>query len=234
MRVRGQDTGATVTSGREAASSTPKRRGRPPKDKSSTNKQAPKPQGKGKRAFNLTVFRVARIISRLGNKRGSSLNSIHGKLKRDGHEFKQSQVRQAVERAINHGVLKEVKEERYRVPRGAPSTAPSTSNAEPAATTSQGSAAGSKGKRRQRPGPRQGRRAKTGVQEEVEALITAASEDQEDEAPAQDAPAPEAASAGLEAGEQMETKSVVTEPVFSGSTVTGCDAVPVGNKVFGL
>jgi len=244
-RVRGQDAGATVSSGQVASSSTQqaKKRGRPKKDASagklikttSSNKQAKSKKSRKPRTFNLTVFRVARIITRLGNKRGSSLDSIRSKLKRDGHDFKNSQVRQAVARAIDEGLLREVKEERFFVPRvsGASSTA-NASAASPAATSSRASTASSKTKRRQRRPPQGRRRAPPSA----ETLPEESGQEEAGSAPQQAESSSEAAQtamevgAGLEAGEQMESKSAVTEPVF-GSSVTGCDSVPVGNKVFG-
>jgi len=219
------------------------KRGRPRKEVSagklikttSSNKQAKAKKSRKPKTFNLTVFRVARIITRLGNKRGSSLDSIRSKLKRDGHQFKSSQVRKAVTKAIDEGLLREVKEERFFVPKVSGVSSSANASGSPVATTSKASTAGSETKRRQRRPPQGRRRApasleplqesSSGIQEE------AGSFGQQEESP-EAAPAAMETGAGLEAGEQMESKSAVTEPIF-GSSVTGCDSVPVGNKVFG-
>jgi hypothetical protein len=80
---------------------------------------------------NLTVKRVTNVIAQLDNVRGSTLESIKSKLNRCGLDANTSHVRNALERAVKSGLIKEIREERFTLPSGAAKLGkdrPSTSN----------------------------------------------------------------------------------------------------------
>ncbi|KAL8577579.1 hypothetical protein ACOMHN_044259 [Nucella lapillus] len=68
------------------------------------------------RMHNLTAVRMAHIIKQLDNKRGSTMESIRGKLIRNGFKTNTCLVRTALERAVKSGLLREIREERFSLP----------------------------------------------------------------------------------------------------------------------
>ena len=136
IKMKNKDPGVATSCGKGASgsrSSSSKSRSRPQREKAkySTSKVAQKLNP-------LTVSRVAHIISQLDNKRGSTMESIRSKLVRSGQMTRTSLVRNALERAVKAGLLRENKEERFSLPRDRTAASGSSSKSS-SKTTSSGS-----------------------------------------------------------------------------------------------
>ena len=107
-----RDAGVATSCGKGANVSANKTRGKASKEKSKPTRSKAGPRS------SLTASRVANIIGQLDNKRGSTMESIRSKLVRSGHVANTALVRNALDRAVRAGLLREIKEERFSLPRG--------------------------------------------------------------------------------------------------------------------
>ncbi|KAK7109264.1 hypothetical protein V1264_013337 [Littorina saxatilis] len=185
------------------------------------------------RPFSLTAVRVAHVISQLDNKRGSTLDSIRSKLIREGHSIKTALVRNALDRAIASGLLREVREERFSIPKRLATASASSSSsasskrvrrvassgsgtqhkAKPSGSAARSGSSADTKKRQRR--PPQGRRPATGV--DSGAAHDGNEMRDDDETGLGDGDVDE----GNEMGEKGGSRVSVSEPV------AGCDAVMV-------
>lgn len=146
MKPKREAGGGVVPTGFSHSTTSNKSRGRPKKEPSAAKKEPQATKSSISKATqksrtsqckrhaglgNLTVKRVTNVIAQLDNARGSTLDSIRSKLNRCGLEANTSHVRNALERAIKAGLIKEIREERFTLPSGVARLGkdrPSTSN----------------------------------------------------------------------------------------------------------
>ena len=122
MKRKRGDAGVATSCGTTGASSSgsSKTRGKSSKEKPKATRRKTGPS--------LTATRVANIIGQLDNKRGSTMESIRSKLIRSGHAANTPLIRHALERAVRAGLLREIREERFSLPRTSVSGSSSSSS----------------------------------------------------------------------------------------------------------